>query len=57
MDATILGGYERVRRVAQGSSLEEECYMFAGAEKYGLSCDGCGHKRICEELENELSQR
>jgi len=40
-------------RVAQQETVESSCYMFSGAEKYGLSCDGCRFKTYCDSLEND----
>lgn len=36
-------------RVAQAKTVEGSCYMFSGAEKYGLSCDGCKYQSYCRD--------
>ncbi len=43
--------------VAQAHSVEEACYIFAGSEKYGLTCDGCKYKEYCDDLANTWPQK
>lgn len=37
-------------RFAQRRTLENDCYMFRGAEELGLSCEGCRHYTYCQSL-------
>lgn len=41
--------------MAQARSVSNDCYIFAGS-KEGVTCDGCRHKKYCDDLESQTSR-